>query len=219
MSAREGFQNSLVELQKDILRMGSLVEEAIAQAVEALKKQDMALANSVIESDRVIDDLELEIEDKCMKLIATQQPMAKDLRRISAAFKMVTDLEKMGDHASDIAKATRRIGNQPLIKPLIDIPRMAELSQKMVKDSLDAYVNENPELAYAVAQDDDMVDHLHSQVFRELLTYMMEDPRTINQATYLLFISHYLERIADHATNIGERVIYLVTGERKELND
>ncbi|MBC7341986.1 MAG: phosphate signaling complex protein PhoU [Clostridia bacterium] len=219
MSAREGFQNSLVELQKDILRMGSLVEEAIARAVEALKKQDMALANSVIESDRVIDDLELEIEDKCMKLIATQQPMAKDLRRISAAFKMVTDLEKMGDHASDIAKATRRIGNQPLIKPLIDIPRMAELSQKMVKDSLDAYVNENPELAYAVAQDDDMVDHLHSQVFRELLTYMMEDPRTINQATYLLFISHYLERIADHATNIGERVIYLVTGERKELND
>lgn len=219
MSPRQGFDNALRELQQDILRMGSLVEEAIALSVQSLVKQDQELAQKVIDGDSAIDDLETQIEEKCIRLLATQQPMAKDLRKIGTAFKIIGDLERMGDHACDIARTTKRIGNEPFIKPLIDIPRMAEITQKMVKDCLDAYVQENVELAQALTKDDDLVDHLHSQIFRELLTYMMEDPHTIRQSTYLLFISRFLERIADHATNIGERVIYLVTGERQALND
>ncbi|MBS3976811.1 MAG: phosphate signaling complex protein PhoU [Syntrophomonadaceae bacterium] len=219
LGTRSGFDQSLKVLQQDILRMGSLVETAIAQAVEALAKQDVELAQKVIDGDAQIDELEDQIEALCLKLIATQQPMAKDLRRISAGFKIITDLERMADYAEDIAKVAKKIANQPLIKPLIDIPRMALLAQKMVKESLDAYVQEDVDLACRMAKDDDQVDSLHNQVFRELLVYMMEDPRTITQATYLLFVSRYLERIADHATNIGEDVIYLVTGERKELND
>lgn len=219
MSPRQGFDNALRELQQDILRMGSLVEEAIALSIQSLVRQDEELARKVLDGDAVIDDLEMQIEEKCIRLIATQQPMAKDLRKIGVGFKIIGDLERMADHACDIARTTMRIGNEPFIKPLIDIPRMAEITQKMVKDSLDAYVREDVDLAQAMTRDDDLVDHLHSQIFRELLTYMMEDPHTIRQSTYLLFISRYLERIADHATNIGERVVYLVTGERKSLND
>ncbi|GAW93569.1 phosphate signaling complex protein PhoU [Calderihabitans maritimus] len=219
VASRRAFHQELKELQQEILRMGSLVEEAIANAISSLARQDVRVAEKVINGDQYIDDLELAIEDRCIKLIATQQPMAKDLRRISAAFKIITDLERMGDYSSDIAKVTLRIAGEPLIKPLIDIPRMAELAQKMVKESLDSYVTEDPGLAARLAASDDQVDHLHYQVFRELLTYMMEDPRTIKQATQLLFVCRYLERIADHATNIGERVIYLVTGDRKDLND
>jgi phosphate transport system protein len=219
MMTRTSFDQSLKALQQDILHMGSLVEVAIAQAVEALAKQDIELAQKVIDGDALIDDLEDKIDALCLRLIATQQPMAKDLRRISAGLKIITDLERMADYAEDIAKVAKKIAHQPLIKPLIDIPRMAHLAQKMVKEALDAYVKENAELAYQMAKDDDQVDSLHNQVFRELLVYMMEDPKTISQATYLLFVSRYLERIADHATNIGEDVIYLVTGERKELND
>ncbi len=218
-NGRRTFHSDLKELQQEILRMGSMVEEAIDLAVTALKKQDVDMARQVREGDEAIDGLELAVEDRCVKLIATQQPMAKDLRKISVAFKIITDLERMADYASDIAKATMQIGREPLIKPLIDIPRMAKLAQKMVKDSLDSYVNEDVELAMTLAEADDEVDSLHSQVLRELLTYMMEDPRTIRQATHLNFVSRYLERIADHATNIGERVIYMVTGKRKDLND
>ncbi|WP_366924936.1 phosphate signaling complex protein PhoU [Metallumcola ferriviriculae] len=199
--------------------MGSMVEEAIDRAVTSLKNQDAQLALQVRAGDEAIDDMELEIEDRCVKLIATQQPMAKDLRKISVAFKIITDLERMADYASDIAKSTIKISKEPLIKPLIDIPRMAKLTQKMVKDSLDSYVNEDVQLAESLAAADDEVDSLHSQVLRELLTYMMEDPKTIHQATHLTFVSRYLERIADHATNIGERVIYMVTGKRQDLND
>lgn len=218
MAVRQSFEDDLKALEQDILRMGSLVEEAIAQSIRSLARQDVEMAEEVIRNDEFIDDLELEIEDRCLKLIATQQPMAKDLRRISTGLHIIIDLERMGDHASDIARVAKFIADEPLIKPLIDIPRMAELAQKMVKDCLDAYVQESVELAYSLAEADDLVDHLYSQVFRELLTYMMEDPRTIKQATYLLLVSRYLERIADHATNVGERVIYLVTGERKDLN-
>ena len=218
-SPRQSFDRSLEELQQEILRMGSLVEQAIYNAVHSLAVQNVDLAKSVIEGDRVIDQMELEIEDKCLKLIATQQPMAKDLRKISTGFKIITDLERMADHAKDIAKITKRLAGQPLIKPLVDIPRMAALSQQMVKDGLDAYVRGDVELANTLKSKDDEVDHIYSQIFRELLTYMMEDPRTITQATYLLFVGRYIERIADHATNIAERVIYLVTGERPDLND
>jgi len=215
---RQTFDKALEELQQEILRMGSLVEQAIHDAVQSLAKQDVALADKVMAMDNLIDQLELDIEDKCTKLIATQQPMARDLRKIGTGFRIITDLERMGDHANDIAKTTIRLANDPLIKPLIDIPRMAGLAQKMVKDSLDSYVHFDVELARKMCGDDDNVDEIYSYIFDELIDIMKKDPSTIYQATHLLFVARYLERIADHATNIGEAVIYLVTGVRKELN-
>ncbi|HWI54956.1 MAG TPA: phosphate signaling complex protein PhoU [Desulfobacteria bacterium] len=218
-STRHAFDRALEELQQEILRMGSLVETAIYNSVQSLASQDVALAEQVIKGDAVIDQMELDIEDKCLKLIATQQPIAGDLRKISTGFKIITDLERMADNSVDISKVTRRLAGQPLIKPLVDIPRMAALTQQMVKDGLDAYVRSDVALASTLSKKDDEVDHIYAQVFRELLTYMMEDPRTITQAAHLLFVCRYIERIADHATNIGERVVYLVTGERPDLND
>lgn len=218
MAIRGNYQSALEQLEKDILRMGSLVEEQISNSISALAKQDLSLAEDIIAKDDIIDDLELAIEEDILKLIATQQPIAIDLRRIVAGFKIITDLERMGDNAVDIAKTALRIGDEPLIKPLIDIPRMAEITQSMVKEALDAYINENVALAESLAQKDDLVDSFHSQITRELLTYMLEDTKNIKQGTYLMFISRFLERIADHATNIGENVIYMVTAERKDLN-
>ncbi|MDA8235688.1 MAG: phosphate signaling complex protein PhoU, partial [Clostridia bacterium] len=188
------------------------------KSIQSLAKQDIELANKVVEGDQVIDDLDLEIEDKCMKLIATQQPMAKDLRRIGTGFRIIIDLERMGDHATDIAKVTRRFGNQPLIKPLIDIPKMAGLAQNMVRGVLDAYVRGDINLAQETCKVDDEIDHLYRLVLEELVEIMQKDNTTIFQATHLLFVAKYLERIADHATNIGESVIYLETGLRKDLN-
>ncbi|MDA8234526.1 MAG: phosphate signaling complex protein PhoU [Clostridia bacterium] len=218
VTTRHAFDMALEDLQREILRMGSLVEQSIANAVQSLEKQDIQMAKKVVEGDQVIDDLDLEIEDKCMKLIATQQPMAKDLRRIGTGFRIITDLERMADHATDIAKITIRFADQPLIKPLIDIPKMAGLAQKMVRNVLDAYVQGNVELAQEACKADDEVDHLYRLVFEELLEIMQKNTSTIFQATYLLFVARYLERIADHATNIGESVIYLETGQRKDLN-
>jgi phosphate transport system protein len=213
------FEEKMNLLQEKLQQMGSLVEASIAKSIEALKTQDLVLARKVIEADDIIDDLEIEIEAKILEFIATQQPMARDLRRVATLFKMIGDLERMADYATSIAKITERIGNQPLIKPLIDIPRMAFLSQKMVKDALDAYVREDTDLAVAVGRDDDEVDMLFGQIFRELLTIMMENPKTITQAAQLLFVGRWLERISDHATNIAEEVIFLVTGEKRNLND
>ncbi len=198
--------------------MGGLVEESIENAMEALKNQDFDLAQKVIDGDDKIDELEIKIEDQSLTLIATQQPMAKDLRRIATALTLINNLERIGDNANSIAKIVFHIGREPFIKPLIDLPKMARIAQGMVKNSLDSYVNENLELAKALEMDDDEVDNYHSQIFRELLTYMMENTENIKQATHLLFVSRYLERIADHATNIGEAVIYQVTGEREDLN-
>ncbi|MGF7186722.1 phosphate transport system protein [Desulfitispora alkaliphila] len=215
---RVNFDNLLKELQKDILRMGGLVEEMITDAVEALATQDLELAQDVLDRDETVNELDLDIEDQCMKLIATQQPMGKDLRKIGIAFNIIKDLERMADYACDIAKTCKRIGKEPLIKPLIDIPRMAEMAKSMVSKSLDSYVREDVELAEEIAADDDKVDELYKQIFRELLVIMMENPKSINQATHLLFIGRYLERVADHSTNICEAVIFLVTGKRKDLN-
>ncbi|MDW7738565.1 MAG: phosphate signaling complex protein PhoU [Bacillota bacterium] len=213
------FEEKMHLLLEKLQEMGSLVEESIARSIESLKKQDLGLAQKVIDGDDIIDDLEREIEGKCLEVIATQQPMARDLRRVATLFKMISDLERMADYATSIAKITIRIGHQPLIKPLVDIPRMAILSQKMVKQSLDAYVREDITLAEAVGQDDDEVDNLFGQIFRELLTIMMENPKTITQATQLLFVGRWLERISDHATNIAEEVIFLVTGKKLNLNE
>ena len=214
MPTRQSYDQELEALRSDIMRMGGMVSKTIDDAVKSLATKDVQLARQIVEGDDLIDNLEVEIEDKCMVLIARQQPLARDLRIIGTGLKITTDLERMADHASDIAKITMRIGDQPLIKPLIDIPRMAFFSQKMLKDALDAYVTMDIKLAEQVCLDDDEVDHLYSQIFRELLTYMMEDPHTISQATQLLFVARYLERIADHSTNIAEWLIYLVTGER-----
>ncbi len=211
---RQSYDQELEGLRTELLRMGDLVGKAIEDAVQSLAKQDEELAKRVITGDDVIDQMEIDIEDKCMVLIARQQPLARDLRIIGTGLKITTDLERMGDHAFDIAKVTLRLAKQPLIKPLVDIPRMARMAQAMLKDSLEAYMKLDIALAERVCLADNEVDDLYQQVFRELLTYMMEDQRTIGQATQLIFVGRYLERIADHATNIAEWVIYLVTGQR-----
>jgi phosphate transport system protein len=176
------------------------------------------MADAIIAADNTIDALHLDLEDRCLRLMATQQPMAKDLRTIAAVWLMTIDLERMGDHAEDIARATKRMADEPLLKPLVDIPRMADVVQQMLRDGLDAFVRRDTALAQRMAARDDDVDHLYAQVFRELLTYMIEDPRSIQRATHLLMVAQALERMGDHVTNIAERVIYMVTGTLKELN-
>jgi len=216
--SRETFESELSLLREDLLKMGGLVREAVHRSVQALKEQDLALAQAVVEGDEALDIMEHEVEQSCLKLLALQQPMAVDLRFIGTALKTVTDLERMGDHASDIAKVALRIGTEPLIKPLVDIPRMAAIIESMLDDGLRAFIGRDTEAALAVAKRDDEVDALYGQIYRELLTYMLEDPRTIRQATHLLFVGQHLERIADHVTNLSEWVVYLVKGELLDLN-
>jgi phosphate transport system protein len=211
---RQNFDQDLEALRQDLVRMGEIVQVSIKDAVNALAKRDKDLARRVMEGDDVIDRMQVEIEDRCISLIARQQPVATDLRILGTGLKITTDLERIGDHAFDIAKIVLLIGDEPLIKPLVDIPRMAEISQKMLKDSLQAYLKLDIELAEQVCRADDRVDELYNQVFRELLTYMLEDTKKIKQATQLIFVARYLERIADHSTNVAEWVIYLATGER-----
>lgn len=216
---RASFQELLDQLQEDLLRMGTLVEETIYRAVRSLADRDVDLARQVVQGDDLIDDMELEIEQRCLQLLALQQPMAGDLRTIGTVLKIITDLERMADLAVDIAKVTIRIEGQPLIKPLVDIPRMAEIARSMLRDSLNAYVRRDTHLAMEMIERDHEVDHLYAQIFRELLVIMMQDTKTINQATQLLFVAKHLERIGDHATNLGEWILYMVTGERKGLNN
>lgn len=215
---RNFFDNELQELQVSLLKMCSVVEEALINSITALKKQDIKLAQSVIDGDDVADQMELDIEDTCLKLIALQQPMARDLRMIATALKIITDLERIADYAVDIAKITIKLKDEIYIKELIDLPRMGEIASKMMKESIDAYVHQDIERARAVAKNDDEVDALHKQIFRELVFLMVEDPRKISQATQFMFVSRYLERIGDHVTNICERIIYSVTGEHVDLN-
>lgn len=213
--ARRSFDEELKELKQEMLTMGSYVEEAIHKAIKALAEQEIDLAREVEENDARIDEYEVRIEEKCIRLIALQQPVAKDLRTIGMITKIITDLERIADNACNIARIARKIGDEPLVKPLIDIPRMAELACLMVHQSLNAFINQDLEMARETAMCDEEVDLLNDQIFRELLTFMMADPATINQSTYLLFVGRYLERIADHATNICERVIYMTTGQRE----
>jgi phosphate transport system protein len=216
---RQSYKEEVESLRNDLLKMAHLVEKSIIRSVDSLAARDVEMAKKVVADDDIIDDMEHDIESRSLRLLALQQPMASDLRTIGTALKIITDLERIADHASDIAKITIRLDGQPLIKPLIDIPRMATIAEGMIHDMLTAYVDGNAELAEEVCRRDDEVDNLYSQIFRELLLIMMEDPRTITQATYLLLVAQYLERVADHATNLGEWVIYMVTGERKELNE
>lgn len=217
--SRKVFEANLEELHNDLLRMGSVVEKQIHDCIDALVTQNTEKAEKIMRNDDVVDNLESEIEDKAIKLIAMQQPLATDLRNIFTTTKIVTDLERMADHAVDIAKITLRLKDEKYIKQLIDIPRMAEIVEIMIKDSLDAYVAGDVEKAYAVCKRDDDVDYIYKEVFKELLQLMIENPNTVKQATQFLFICKFLERIADHTTNICEWTIYHVTGEKVDLNE
>ena len=202
----------LRRIKDELVRMASLAEAAIGLAVKALVSRDAEMARQVIASDDAINMLEIELDDLCLRTMALYQPEAKDLRFLAMALKIDNDLERMGDQAVNIAERTLELLKEPLLKPLIDIPRMAEVAQRMVKNSLDAFVQQDVPLARSVCQQDDEVDRYDDQIFRELLTYMMEDPKTITRSVNLILVSRHLERIADHATNIAEDVIYQVEG-------
>lgn len=216
--ARGLFHQQLAELRDGIVLLGNMVESAIEQAIQSLKEQDKDMARKVIAGDETLNAKRYNIEEQGLTLIATQQPAAGDLRAIIAAIHIVGELERMGDHATGIADLAIRLSDQPHLKPLIDIPRMAQIAQEMIHDSLKTYLEQDPDMALTTAQRDAEIDRLYDQLYRELLTYMLEDPRNITRATYLLWVSHNLERIADRAVNICERVIFMTTGEIKELS-
>jgi phosphate transport system protein len=205
------FQSDLDALKDRILAMGGLAEERVRESVRGLMDRDLAALDAVIIGDEPINDLHMELDDRCFKLLALHQPMAADLRVIVAAVKINTDLERVGDLAVNIAEAAKRYLQHPPVKPLIDIPRMGELAQKMLRDSLDAFVRRDMPLAEAVLVADDTLDALKSQIFRELLTYMLQAPETIEPALDLILISRHLERIGDHATNVAEDVIFILS--------
>ncbi|MBI5876774.1 MAG: phosphate signaling complex protein PhoU [Chloroflexi bacterium] len=215
---RRTFDQELKHLQDDILLMGSMTEKAVERSVEALRTRDVAMAKQVIADDAEINRTRFAIEDQCVAVIAQQQPMARDLRRITAALIIANELERMADHAQGIAKINVMMGAEPLLKPLVDIPRMAEKTIEMTHAALDAFVRGDVEQAKRVARDDDAVDALYEQVYRELLVFMFNDPHTITRATWLLWVAHNLERVGDRATNICERVVYMVSGELVEYN-
>lgn len=218
MIQRKEFDQNLEELRQLLRQMGEHVENALSESIVALQNLDSAKAKQIVERDIELNKLEEQVMEIGSRLIVTQQPVAKDLRRIIVAFKISSDLERMGDLAIDIAKVTTRLEGQKLIKPLIDIPKMSELVILMLKESLQSYLDENTDLAYKMARDDDEVDHLYSQTIRELYSYMIDNPESLQQAMLLTLVGRYIERIADHATNIGESAVYLVTGHRPDLN-
>jgi phosphate transport system protein len=207
------YEEELSDLRQNILTMGGLVEKQIGNAIEALVKRDRALAEVTIKKDVDVNGLDVAIDDLCLRLLALRQPAGRDLRFITTALKITTDLERIGDRAVSISERAIELGGEPPLKPYIDIPRMAEISLAMLRSSLDAFVREDPELALSVCRSDDEVDKLNGQIFRELLSYMIEDPTTITRAMRILFVSKYLERIADHATNIAEMVVFMVKGQ------
>ncbi|MFA5367938.1 MAG: phosphate signaling complex protein PhoU [Dehalococcoidia bacterium] len=214
---REVYQKKLKEIQDDILLMGSMVEKAILRSMESLKNRNLELARQVIDDDQKINTKRFDIEEKCIEIIATQQPMASDLRIIISVLNVISELERIGDHAEGIAKITLLIGNEPPLKPLIDLPRMAEKTADMLHRSMDAFIQHDVEAARKIAGEDDEIDNLYDQVFRELLTFMAEDPRTITRATRLIWVGHNLERSADRVTNICERIVFVVTGKMEEI--
>ncbi|PYM33513.1 MAG: phosphate transport system regulatory protein PhoU [Candidatus Rokuibacteriota bacterium] len=204
------FDDELAGLQQTLLAMGGLVEDQIRRAMRALTERDDALAQDVIDRDRQVNAYDVEVDEKSVELLALHQPAAGDLRFITTIMKVVTDLERIGDQAVNIAQRALELNQEPQLKPYIDLPRMAERAQRMVKESLDAFVGRDTQLARQVCAEDAEVDSLKEQIFRELLTYMMSDPKTIPRAIRLILISRFLERVADHATNIAEMVIYMV---------
>ncbi len=216
MEIRAGYHRSLRDIQDEVLVLGSMVEKAISHSVDALKARDIATARRIIDDDIHVNRKRFTIEEKCIQLIATQQPMAGDLRTIVSVLSIVTELERIGDYAEGIARVVIMIGDEPPLKPLIDIPRMAEKSTRMLRESLEAFTNRDADAARRIAAQDDEIDSLYDQIFRELLTFMIEDPRTITRATRLIWVAHNLERSADRVTNICERVVFAITGRMEE---
>ena len=206
------FDEAMQQLKERLLVMAGMAEQAVARSVKALVDRDATLAQMIIEEDAEINRLEVEIEDTCLTLLARYQPEAKDLRFVAMVFKIVNDLERVGDQAVNVSERTLDLLKEPLLKPLIDIPKMALLAEQMLKDALDAFVNQDAELARGVCRRDAEVDHLNDQVYHELLVYMTQDPKTITRAVDLILIGRHLERVADHATNIAEDVYYIVRG-------
>ncbi len=217
MEMRTIFHRRLREIQDDILVMGSMVQKAVLRSVEALKNRDLDLAHQIIADDQKVNQKRFEIEEKCIELIATQQPMASDLRLVVAVLNIIIEVERIGDYAGGIAKIAIMIGDEPPLKPLIDIPLMAERTVDMLRRSLDSFINRDAESARKIGAEDDYIDQLYDQVFRELLSFMAEDPRTITRATRLIWLAHNLERAADRVTNICERVIFVATGKMEEI--
>ena len=215
---REAFERELQRLQDEMMAMASIVENAIMESVKTLKQRDMEGSRRLIAQDHTINEKRFDIEADCLVAIATQQPMASDLRVLAAILDITTELERIGDYAKGIAKINLMIGERPLLKPLVDIPRMAEKALDMLHRALEAFVQRDTGMARAIPAEDDEVDHLYDQVYRELITYILADPGAIEQANYLLWAAHNLERTADRVTNICERVIFTVTGELTELD-
>ena len=217
-SIRSALDREENRIKADLLRMGSMVESAIERSIVALKQHDGSLAQQIVDDDRLINDLRYRVEDECLTVIATQQPAAHDLRIIVAATHVAVELERMADHAAGIASITLRMLDQPLLKPLIDMPIMANIVKEMTRGGLDSFINSDIALARQTIARDDEVDQLYQQMFRELLTYMLEDPKNISRATFLLWVAHNLERIGDRATNLCERTIFVATGLMGDLN-
>ncbi len=214
---RSALDREFGEAQEDILRLGDLVDRAIAHALGSLQNRDPVQAEEVIRDDEAINHLRFKIEEACLALIATQQPAASDLRAVVAAMNIVVDIERMGDYATGIAKTVLLMGDEPLLKPLIDIPRMAELARQMLRDDLDAYIQRDADKAREVAKRDDEMDYLYKSIFDELVEIMAKDPSAATRATYLLWTAHNLERMGDRVTNISERIIFITTGDMREL--
>ena len=210
--AREEYMRSLMHLRDEVVQLSQMVDQAIARSTEALKNQDVELAQQVIQADRDINELRWNLEEEALAVIAMQAPMARDLRLIVTGLHIISELERMGDHAAGNAKIALMTANEPRLKPLVDIPRMAEVARKMLADAIDAFIRSDADLARRTMTMDDQIDELYNQVYRELLTYMMEDQKTINRATHLLWAAHNLERIGDRTENICEFVVYSVTG-------
>ena len=218
IATRRVLDRELQQIQDDLLRMGSLIDAAISKAIQALSVRDLSLAREVVSEDSQVNTLRFQIEQACLMIFATQQPTATDLRLVVATIILASELERMGDYAAGIGRTVLRMGDEPLLKPLVDMPRMAEIDREMLHDVLDAYVARDAVAARTVAARDDELDNLYNQIFREILTYILEDPTSTTRALYLLFSAHNLERIGDRVVNIAERVIFMNSGEMRELN-
>ncbi len=215
---RDEFNKELTDLKGDIVKMATLAEELIYKAVRSMVLKDAVMAQEVIESDDILDKMTVDLEQRCLSLIALRQPLAKDLRMIGSVLRMIIDLERIGDYAEGLAKITIKLKDEEYMKPLIDIPRMGEISREMLRKCVQAWMDEDASLCWTLVENEQVMDALYDQIFRELLAYMMADPKTINQATSLLLAAGHLERIGDHITNVGEMIIYALEGQRVDIN-
>jgi phosphate transport system protein len=215
---RKTFEQEIQQLKDDILILGSMVEQSLLEAVDALKKRDLASAQKTVERDKEINQKRYNIENQVMISIATQQPMARDLRLLASILEVASEIERMGDYAKGIAVINKRMGDEPLLKPLVDVPRMAQICADTLHRALTAFVNEDVEAAREIPKEDDQVDELYNQVYRELITYIIQDPKNIERANWLLWVAHNLERFSDRVANICERTIFIVTGELREVS-